>query len=468
MKRHLSEALKGLIGMQPVIFSVILSVALVEMIVSGMGWLLKGAVTYDYLLTGLVASLPVSALISKMLISGCIASRRVGEIRADAILNSATDGIHVVDSEGTLIEANEAFWTLTGYDKSWLGRLKVWDWEAGHDQHSVKAVIDELIKTGTTRKFDSSFVHRDGHLLSVQVSVKGFRIDGRDLFYASAHDISERKQAENRLRESEQRFRNIANAAPIMIWKTSPGRQDSWFSRGWLDFTGRGTEFAGICADAAHPDDQIACRKNCHQAARTAFKVECRLKHHSGAYRWVICNGMPGYDEKGEFLGYTGSCVDIEMQKNLEANLRLSSTVFENARESIVVTDSNGCIVAANKGFTNLTGYQRTEVLGRNPRFLQSGHQPPEFYREMWDTLKECGHWSGEMWNRNKSGELYAQLLSVTAINNDHSEHQYYLGVSTNISSLKDFQDELAHLELPDLKVIQELQALRREESYAC
>lgn len=127
------------------------------------------------------------------------------------------------------------------------------------------------------------------------------------------------------LRESEQRFRLLADSAPVLIWLTGTNKRCYYFNKSWLEFTGRPLEQEqGICwIDYLHPDDYQHCL-DAYTAAfdrRTSFSMECRLRRHDGEYRWLINTGVPRYTDDKIFLGYIGSCVDITERKQIEEKL---------------------------------------------------------------------------------------------------------------------------------------------------
>jgi diguanylate cyclase (GGDEF)-like protein/PAS domain S-box-containing protein len=127
----------------------------------------------------------------------------------------------------------------------------------------------------------------------------------------------------------------------------------------------------------------------------------------------------------------------------VEASLQLAASVFTHAREGIMITDIHGNIVAINDTFTHITGYGRTEVIGQNPRFLHSGRQDTEFYNLMWTTLAENGHWSGEIWNRRKNGEIYAEAITISAVRDTAGQVSNYVALFTDITSAKEHQGQL-------------------------
>ncbi|MBT0962111.1 EAL domain-containing protein [Denitromonas iodatirespirans] len=129
-----------------------------------------------------------------------------------------------------------------------------------------------------------------------------------------------------------------------------------------------------------------------------------------------------------------------------QRNLHLAEKVIESSLEGILITDDKVRIISVNPAFTRLTGYQAEEVVGRNPSLLNSGRQGPDFYREMWVKLSADGHWQGEIWNRRKSGELYPELLTITAIKDRDGTLTNYAAVFSDISQLKENEAHIRHL----------------------
>ena len=128
---------------------------------------------------------------------------------------------------------------------------------------------------------------------------------------------------------------------------------------------------------------------------------------------------------------------DITERKRAEENLRQAAVVYDNITEGIMVTDAQGAIQSVNPAFSRITLYGREEVIGRNPRLLQSGRHDRAFYEAMWAALIETGFWQGEIWNRRKSGELYPQWLNISAIQDERGRTINYIGVTWDTTELK-------------------------------
>ncbi len=131
--------------------------------------------------------------------------------------------------------------------------------------------------------------------------------------------------------------------------------------------------------------------------------------------------------------------------------LRLLDTVLLHSLQGITITDAQGTIVRVNPAFTAITGYTAEEAIGQNPRILKSHVHPPEFYAEMWQTLKETGFWTGEIWNRKKNGEVYPERLLITAFTDDTGAVTHYVAIFHDLTEFKRQEERLRFQELHDL-----------------
>ena len=123
--------------------------------------------------------------------------------------------------------------------------------------------------------------------------------------------------------------------------------------------------------------------------------------------------------------------------------LRLAASVFEHAREGILITDPSECILDVNRAFSEITGYRRAEAIGQTPRLLRSGYHRSEFYQTLWEDLQEKGHWYGEIWNRRKNGEIYAQMTSISAAPAPSSKVALYVSIFTDITQSRKYQRQI-------------------------
>ncbi len=171
---------------------------------------------------------------------------------------------------------------------------------------------------------------KDGSLLDVSLTISPVRDSSGRVIGASkvARDITAQKQAELALRESEQRFRVITDASPILVWMSGTDKLCYYFNKGWLDFVGRTLEqeSGNGWAENVHPEDFDDCLQIYVDSfeARRPFEMEYRMRHHTGQYRWILDRGVPRYAPDGTFEGYVGGCLDIHEQKEAAEKVRIA------------------------------------------------------------------------------------------------------------------------------------------------
>ena len=165
---------------------------------------------------------------------------------------------------------------------------------------------------------------------------------------------------------------------------------------------------------------------------------------------WGHLNGRALVDAQNLRLGLVGVIADIDARKRDEEKLKLAASVFSHAREGITITAADGTIIDVNDAFTRITGYCREEVLGKNPRVLKSEHHEPAFYATMWRELIDNGFWNGEIWNRRKNGELFPEMLTISAVREGDTT-LHYVALFTDITPMKQQEAQLrqmAHFDL--------------------
>ncbi|MEI7727546.1 MAG: PAS domain S-box protein, partial [Bacteroidota bacterium] len=227
-----------------------------------------------------------------------------------------------------------------------------------------------------------------------------------------------RSEYEKKLRESEVQYRNLANTGSALIWKSGTDKLCNYFNETWLRFTGRTLEqeLGNGWAEGVHPEDFNKCLETYISAfdKQEPFEMEYRLRHSSGEYRWILDLGTPNYNSTGVFVGYIGHCFDISERKANETALKKLSQAVQQSPVMVYITDLNGNLEYANPKATELTGYTLEELAGQNPRILNSGEQPNEEYRILWETLKSGKEWRGEFHNKKKNGELFWSAASIS------------------------------------------------------
>jgi diguanylate cyclase (GGDEF)-like protein/PAS domain S-box-containing protein len=157
------------------------------------------------------------------------------------------------------------------------------------------------------------------------------------------------------------------------------------------------------------------------------------------------------HSKQGKLEGAVVTALNITELKNREIQLRLSAKVFENSSEAIFITDPQGTILEVNTAFCSMSGYERSEILGKNPRIFKSKLHDQPFYKRMWQSLLNEGGWKGEIWDRRKNGELCPMLLSINAVTDNRGQLTHYVAISTDISHQKQTEQELKQLAYYDV-----------------
>jgi len=189
-------------------------------------------------------------------------------------------------------------------------------------------------------------------------------------------DITERKRTEQAMRESEERFRLVANTAPVMIWMSGVDKLCTYFNQPWLEFTGRcfEAEVGSGWAVGVHPEDLERCLDRYTKAfdRRNPFRMEYRLRRHDGEYHWVLDSGAPRFNADGSFAGYIGSAIDVTERRLLENERKLAEyklqeyeRAVEGLEEMIVVVDREYRYLIANNKFLKMRNMTKEQVVGR-------------------------------------------------------------------------------------------------------
>jgi PAS domain S-box-containing protein len=256
----------------------------------------------------------------------------------EEVVEGAEEMIVVLDHEYRYVIANRAYLNHRKMTREQVVGRRVSDLvEKGVYESVVKGKLDECFK-GNVVRYEMKQAYPALGVRDLLVSY--FPIEGPSGIDRAAcilEDITERKRAEQELRESEGRFRLVANAAPVMIWMSGPDKLCTYFNQPWLEFTGcpLEDELGNGWTKDVHPDDLPNCMVTYAQSfdRRVPFKMEYRLRRHDGEWRWVEDRGVPITLPNGSFAGYIGSCLDITDYKRAEEELRAVSGKLIEAQE---------------------------------------------------------------------------------------------------------------------------------------
>ena len=228
-------------------------------------------------------------------------------------------------SDGTFLDVNEEWSSFFGYTiEEVYGRsfsdLGIWARDEQQQEY-----MRRLRERFSVHEFEIDVRTSSGESKTVVCSSQIIEVEGEQCVLTVMNDITEHKRTRNALKESEERFRMMADSAPVLIWVADESGECIYFNKPWLEFTGRSLEEdeGKGWHQNVHPDDFDSCRSNYARALenRETFSTEYRLRRHDGEYRWVLDRGIPRYNADGSFAGFIGSVIDINEQKDTEQKM---------------------------------------------------------------------------------------------------------------------------------------------------
>lgn len=265
---------------------------------------------------------------------------RESEEKFRSVFRDAGIGVAIVSPEGRFLATNQAFSKFTGYTEKELIGTTIQSITHPDDWPMFLERLNQAVANGTSfQGVEKRCVHKNGEVLRGEcgASLICDRHGKPQYFVAEVLDITARKRAEQTLRESEERFRLVANKAPVLIWMSGTDKLCTFFNQCWLNFTGRSMEqeLGDGWASGVHAEDLTRCIGIYSGAfdARVDFEMEYRLRRFDGKYRWIVDYGVPRFDSEGAFCGYIGSCVDITDRKLAAESLAELSGRLINAQE---------------------------------------------------------------------------------------------------------------------------------------
>jgi len=259
----------------------------------------------------------------------------------------------------------------------------------------------------------------------------------------------ERLRAKEALSASETRFRTLADDLPSLVCEFLTDSTLTYVNRAYADFFGvkpaalLGQHWLHSLPEGIRAEVQTQYRSLTpeHPTRRYTHEVQT-----GGEQRWMEWTDRAVFDDQGQALKYISIGTDITERQQTEETLRQAASVFEHADEGIFITNPEGVILDVNRAFSRITGFAKDEVVGQTPRVLQSGRHDAHFYTELWRHLTERGHWSGEVWNRRKRGDVYPEMLTISAMHDPDGHVRRYVAMFSDISALKEQQRQLEHM----------------------
>jgi PAS domain S-box-containing protein len=275
-------------------------------------------------------------------------------------------------------------------------------------------------------------------------------VAGLDLM-ADALDNKARLEAANAaLRESEERLNLALSATQEAVWDHDAQLGHIKHNRRWSEVLGLNDGLSehpvAVFLERVYPDDRASVQRRGTKASTENghFALEYRLRRADGSYLWVCDHGrVVTRGDDGQPLRMVGAFADVTGRRKAEENLRKLSLAVEQSPESIVITNLKGDIEYVNQSFVQNTGYHRDEVIGLNPRVLQSGKTPSQVFIDLWAALAQGHTWKGEFINRRKDGTEFVEFVIIVPLRQEGGGITHYVAIKEDITERKRLEQEL-------------------------
>jgi two-component system CheB/CheR fusion protein len=326
-----------------------------------------------------------------------------------------------------------------------ISRLKLPAYLDGIDKR-----LSEALTTGRKESFSAEHSERTYQVFVTPVLNTVGTAQGVVLVIIDNTDLV---VAQEKIRESQERLLAIMNhSVSIVSLKDANGRYEfvnqrfeEIFGIKALDATGKTDQqlFSAEISRLLRGADLDTMRK------LDAVESTEELSMPAGTI-WLESVRFPIYDRNGVVRAVCTQANDVTRRRHADEQLRLAAKVFDRAGEAIVITDAKATIITVNDAFTEVTGYRLDEVIGKNPKLLQSGHHSKEFYATMWRSLTEQGSWQGEIYNRRKNGDVYPEWLTINTVKNEDDQVVNYVSIFSDITAIKTSQRRIEFLATHD------------------
>lgn len=366
-------------------------------------------------------------------------------LRTQFSIDKAKDMIYWIKPDGKIGYVNEAACKFSGYTKDELRSMYIFDLDKDFPRDEWEKHWDKSRTSGSTI-IEAFHYNKNGTKIPVEVSIDFMEFGGNEYHCSYARDITERKKILEELEESEERYKAILEYSPYSL-VVQQNNKIIFVNNACLDlFACDSSEILlnKNILDLIHEDYRIVLKNKINEATLSLkpsssleIKIVCLNNKISDAEILTVPFILHGINSTLFIIRYIG-----EMKAKNEQLRKLSRAVNQSSA-GILIANKLGIIEYANPKFSEITGYSSAEAIGQTTRLLKSGTHTKEFYKDLWNTVLSGNEWRGEIYNRKKSGELYWEFNSLSAIKDDNEEITHFLAVKEDVTERKKIEADI-------------------------
>ncbi|MCG8426392.1 MAG: PAS domain S-box protein, partial [Chromatiales bacterium] len=378
------------------------------------------------------------------------------EKRHRYIIDNTPTGFWLISAEKKTESVNRALCEMIGYQpEEMAGKLPyefVDEKNAAIFRHQIS-----LTSIVPHRNYEITLRHKQGYNVPTHFNATTM-YDDDGVYqgsFAFVIDLTQLKQAEAARRQSDKVMQTAFNHAVNGMTMTNTDGSFFRVNPAFCSMLGYSEEelLTLSVADITHPDDLESSMKGIRRMLSgeiPSLYLEKRFLRKDGDIVWGAVNAAVIRDEQKRPINSIAQIEDITERRKAAETIEKLSRAVEHSGNSVMITDTDGVIEYVNPQFIRVTGYNIDEAIGKTPALMKSGHNHDDIYAKLWSTIQSGSEWRGELLNRNKDGSLYWTLLSISPIKNDLGEITHFIGVSEDITALKEAHAKAEHLSLYD------------------
>lgn len=365
------------------------------------------------------------------------------------IFNLANSGIVLSDLKGNFIDFNNWWPKMTGYSPEEFSNIKNFGITHPDDLENSMRWWNKIVN-GEIEKYqiEKRYIRKDKTIFWGEVSVSAIK-DKHNKITSTigiVTDITERKLAEESLRESEEKYRGLVENSPdgILIYVEDKITYVNTEALRMVKAKDYDQIIGKSVLDFVHPDSKASAIQRMTEIIANPYAsitVKEKLISLSGETIYAELKAIPTLYEHQNAVQLI--IHDITERKRAQNKIKQLSQAVEQSPVAIEITDTTGIIEYVNSKFIETTGYSYEEIIGNNPRMLKSGYTTDKEYQQLWKTITSGNEWFGEFYNKKKNGTLYWESASISPITNEHGKTTHYIAIKEDITERKNIEKEL-------------------------